>query len=185
MARKGPVVVAGGLDVGAGRGRELAGASDVAEQLVGVPGAARRWLVEARLPAVQGRSGHAGGRSSPGRSRAQHRVDGACLQRAKGEAGLADYEVRSWRAVSPPSVLAGGDVVPDGGSGPGKKVDAGALTVPQLQGLIAGALERRLGTWRSGYIRRTARALRWVEQSAFLPLDGMQPIASLRIDQRE
>src|SRR5439155_10206804 len=28
--------------------------------------------------------------------KAQHRVE-ECLQRAKGEAGLADYEVRTWR----------------------------------------------------------------------------------------
>ena len=88
--------------------------------------------------------------------KAQHRVE-ECLQRAKGEAGLADYEVRSWRGWYHHQVLA---LVATWfltvEAGRGKKVDAGGATVPQLQGLIAGVLERRLGTWRSGYIRRTA-----------------------------
>jgi hypothetical protein len=37
--------------------------------------------------------------------KAQHRVE-ECLQRAKGEAGLADYEVRSWRGWYHHQVLA-------------------------------------------------------------------------------
>ena len=36
---------------------------------------------------------------------AQHRVE-ECLQRAKGEAGLADYEVRTWRGWYHHQVLA-------------------------------------------------------------------------------
>jgi hypothetical protein len=38
-------------------------------------------------------------------SKAQHRVE-ECLQRAKGEAGLADYEVRTWRGWYHHPVLA-------------------------------------------------------------------------------
>jgi hypothetical protein len=37
--------------------------------------------------------------------KAQHRVE-ECLQRAKGEAGLADYEVRTWRGWYPHQALA-------------------------------------------------------------------------------
>lgn len=58
--------------------------------------------------------------------KAQHRVE-ECLQRAKGEAGLADYEVRSWRGWYHHQVLA---LVATWfltvEAGRGKKVDAGA-----------------------------------------------------------
>jgi SRSO17 transposase len=53
--------------------------------------------------------------------KAQHRVE-ECLQRAKGEAGLADYEVRTWRGWHHHQTLtADGDVVPDDGSTSRKK----------------------------------------------------------------
>ena len=115
------------------------GASDVAEQL-----AAFRerqgdgsWKHDYLLSNA---SGHAGGRVRPG-VLAQHRVE-ECLQRA--ERGSRAGGLRgsgSWRGWYHHQVLgAGGAVVPDGGSGPGEKVDAGMLTVPQLQGLIAGVL---------------------------------------------
>ena len=58
--------------------------------------------------------------------KAEHRIE-ECLQRAKGEAGLADYEVRTWRGLASPSGPgAGGDVVPDDRRRvAGKKMDAG------------------------------------------------------------
>jgi hypothetical protein len=91
-----------------------------------------------------------------------------CLQRAKGEAGLADYEVRTWRGWYHHQVLA---LVATWfltvEARRGKKWTP-ALIVPQLQGLIAGVLERRLGTWRSGYINRTAsRRLRRIKEARF------------------
>jgi hypothetical protein len=52
---------------------------------------------------VRCRAAATGGGPSHGRAnrlgsafKAQHRVE-ECLRRAKGEAGLADYEVRTWR----------------------------------------------------------------------------------------
>jgi SRSO17 transposase len=58
--------------------------------------------------------------------KAQHRVE-ECLQRAKGEAGLADYEVRTWRGWYHHQALA---LVATwfltAEAGRGKKVDAGA-----------------------------------------------------------
>jgi len=45
-----------------------------------------------------------------------------CLQRAKGEAGLADYEVRTWQGWHHhTSVVAHRHVIPDPGSTAGKK----------------------------------------------------------------
>jgi hypothetical protein len=78
------------------------------------------------------------------------------LQRAKGEAGQADYEVRTWRGWHHHQALA---LVATWfltmESRRGKKWTP-ALTVPLLQHLIARVLERRLGTGRSEYMRRTA-----------------------------
>ncbi len=51
--------------------------------------------------------------------KAEHRVE-ECLQRA-GEAGLADYEVRTWQLASPSGSGTRGDVVPDDGNASGKK----------------------------------------------------------------
>ena len=54
-------------------------------------------------------------------SKAAHRVE-ECLKRAKGEAGLADYQVRNWRRLaSSPNPVAAGRVVPESGDAAGKK----------------------------------------------------------------
>jgi hypothetical protein len=118
-------------------------------------------------------------------AKAEHRVE-ECLQRAKGEAGLAEYEVRTWRGWYHHQVLAltatwfltvearrGRRWTP-------------ALTVSQLQKLIAGVLQRRLGTWRSGYIRRTAtRRLRRMEEARLYRWKALNRLAPRRLRQAE
>ena len=53
--------------------------------------------------------------------KAEHRIE-ECLQRAKGEAGLADYQVRTWEGWHHHQTLSLlGDLVPDAGSQAGKK----------------------------------------------------------------
>jgi hypothetical protein len=60
------------------------------------------------------------------------------------------------------------------------------LTVPQLQKLIAGVLDRRLGTRRSGYMRRTAsRRLRRIEEARFYRWKALNRLPPLRIGQQE
>ena len=54
-------------------------------------------------------------------AKAEHRVE-ECFKRAKGEAGLADYQVRTWIGVAPPpDPVAAGRVVPESGDAAGKK----------------------------------------------------------------
>jgi hypothetical protein len=60
------------------------------------------------------------------------------------------------------------------------------LTVPQLQTLIAGALERRLGTGRSEYMRRTAsRRLRRIEEARLYRWKSLNRLPPLRVSQQE
>ena len=54
-------------------------------------------------------------------AKAEHRIE-ECFERAKGEAGLGDYQVRNWTGVassSDPGVA--GRVVPDPGDAAGEK----------------------------------------------------------------
>jgi len=60
------------------------------------------------------------------------------------------------------------------------------LTVPQVQTLIAGVLERRLGTGRSEYMRRTAsRRLRRIEEARFYRWKALNRLPPLRVGQQE
>src|SRR5262249_57609095 len=54
--------------------------------------------------------------------KARHRIE-ECLQRAKGEAGLGDYEVRTWRGGDHPQALGvtGTGFVAGGARGGGKR----------------------------------------------------------------
>ena len=59
-------------------------------------------------------------------AKAAHRIE-ECFERAKGEAGLADYQVRNWiRLASSPNPVAAGRVVPEQGDAAGKKKDPGS-----------------------------------------------------------
>ena len=116
---------------------------------------------------------------------AEHRIE-ECLQRAKGEAGLADYEVRTWRGWHHHQTLA---LVATWfltqESWRGKKWTP-ALTVSQLRKLIAGMLQRRLGTDRVEYIVRTAtQRLRRTEEARFYHWKQHNRLAPQRISQRE
>ena len=54
-------------------------------------------------------------------AKAEHRVE-ECFERAKGEAGLADYQGRNWHCLASSSNPgAAGRVVPDPGDAAGKK----------------------------------------------------------------
>jgi SRSO17 transposase len=117
--------------------------------------------------------------------KAQHRVE-ECLQRAKGEAGLADYEVRTWRGWYHHQVLAlTATWFLTREARRGKKWTP-ALTVTQLQKLIAGVLQRRLGTGGSEYMRCTAsRRLRRIEEARLYRWKALNRLPPLRVDQRE
>ena len=54
-------------------------------------------------------------------AKAAHRIE-ECFERAKGEAGLADYQVRNWIGLaSSPDPVAAGRVVPESGDAAGEK----------------------------------------------------------------
>jgi len=83
--------------------------------------------------------------------KAQHRVE-ECLQRAKGEAGLADYEVRTWCGWYHHQTLAltaTGFLTVEAGRG--KKMDAGAdsvaVTRADRRGVTAAVGGRALGVY--------------------------------------
>ena len=85
--------------------------------------------------------------------KAQHRVE-ECLQRAKGEAGLADYEVRTWRGWYHHQALAlTATWFLTVEAGRGKKMDAGvdgvAVTGIDSRGVAAAAGYRTLGVHES------------------------------------
>jgi hypothetical protein len=160
--------------------------------------------------------------------KAEHRAK-ECLQRAKGEAGLADYEVRTWRgwhhhqalalvatwfltvearrgkktrmanstgeAALPAEILTfpAGTACENHGKTalssrvchPRKKWTP-ALTVPQVQELIAGVLQRQLGTSRSEYMSRTAsRRLRRIGEARFYRWKALKRLPPLRVKQLE
>jgi SRSO17 transposase len=85
--------------------------------------------------------------------KAQHRVE-ECLQRAKGEAGLADYEVRTWRGWYHHQALAlTATWFLTVEAGRGKKMDAGvdgvAVTGTDRRGVAAAAGNGALGVHES------------------------------------
>ena len=117
--------------------------------------------MEARLPAVE----------RPGRYplaefarvfKAQHRVE-EVLQRAKGEAGLGDYQVRTWggwhhhQALS---LVATWFLTQE--TRRGKKADPGADR-PQVRRAIGQLLHRLVGCDRPARIRRTME--RWLRRN--------------------
>jgi len=116
---------------------------------------------------------------------AEHRIED-CLQRAKGEAGLADYEVRTWRGWhhhQALALLATWFLTREARRG---KVWTPAVTVRQVRKLMAGVLQRRLGSYREEVIRRTAtRRLRRSEEARFYHWKAHNRLAPLRLGQRE
>ena len=86
--------------------------------------------------------------------KAEHRIE-ECLQRAKSEAGLADYQVRTWEGWHHHQALA---LVATWfltqETRRGKK-SAPPLTAPQVRWCVARLLRRALGCDRPTVIRRT------------------------------
>ena len=109
----------------------------------GVPGAAERRQLEARLPAVQRdaerpaggvRAGVQGGAPDRGVPEAGQERGGAGRLPGEDVGGLAP----------PPVPVAAGDLVPDARKPGGGKMQTPALTVPEVRVLIAGLLNRVL-----------------------------------------
>ncbi len=100
-------------------------------------------------------------------AKAAHRIE-ECLERAKGEAGLGDYQVRNWKAWHHHLTLALLAVwFLNQETRRGKKLTP-ALTLPQLRQLIGGVIDAYLGTSvPASLCRRSTRWLRRNEQARF------------------
>jgi SRSO17 transposase len=98
---------------------------------------------------------------------AAHRIE-ECFRRAKGEAGLADYQVRTWIAWhhhQTLSLLAAWFLNKETRTG---KKKTPALTIPQLRQLISGLIDAHLQTnLPASLCRRSTRWLQRNEQARF------------------
>ena len=93
---------------------------------------------------------------------AAHRIE-ECFRRAKGEAGLADYQVRNWIAWhhhQTLSLLAAWFLNQETRRG---KKKTPALTFPQLRQLISGLIDAYLQTNLPASLRR--RSTRWLQRN--------------------
>ncbi len=93
---------------------------------------------------------------------AAHRIE-ECFRRAKGEAGLADYQVRTWIAWhhhQTLSLLAAWFLNKETREG---KKKTPALTIPQLRQLISGLIDAYLQTNLPASLRR--RSTRWLQRN--------------------
>jgi SRSO17 transposase len=100
-------------------------------------------------------------------AKAAHRIE-ECLERAKGEAGLGDYQVRNWKAWHHHLTLALLAVwFLNQETRRGKKLTP-ALTLPQLRQLIGGVIDTYLQTSvPASLCRRSTRWLQRNEQARF------------------
>ena len=95
-------------------------------------------------------------------AKAEHRIE-ECLERAKGEAGLADYQVRNWpgwHRHQTLSLLAAWFLTEE--TRRGKNPDPGA-DVAAAQELIAGLIEYHLGIHHPCF--RCRRSTRWLRRN--------------------
>jgi hypothetical protein len=95
-------------------------------------------------------------------AKAEHRVE-ECFERAKGEAGLGDYQVRNWIAWhhhQTLSLLAAWFLNKE--TRRGKKLTP-ALTFPQLRQLIAGLIDSHMKTNLTATLCR--RSTRWLTRN--------------------
>lgn len=113
-------------------------------------------------------------------AKAEHRIE-ECIQRAKSEAGLADYEVRHWKGWhhhQTLSLLATWFLVVEARRG---KKWTPAITVQQIRDGISDILRRRRGCDTPSRIRREreqrlvrnelARLYHWKQRNALPPLN--------------
>ena len=116
--------------------------------------------------------------------KAEHRIE-ECLQRAKGEAGLAHYEVRTWAGWHHHmtlSLLASWFLVKETGR---EKKSTPALTVPQLRIVLAKLLLHALdATAPEAAARDCERRLRRKEQARLYHWKRRKQLPPLRINQR-
>ncbi len=94
--------------------------------------------------------------------KAEHRIE-ECLKRAKGEAGLGDYQVRTWIAWhhhQTLSLLAAWFLNQETRRG---KKKTPALTVPQLRQLIGGLIEAHINADDQAPLCR--RSTRWLQRN--------------------
>jgi hypothetical protein len=117
-------------------------------------------------------------------AKAEHRIE-ECLQRAKGEAGLADYEVRTWAGWyhhQALSLLATWFLV--GETLRGKPL-APAITVPQIRAGLALLLHEACGGYDPERVARLCtRRLRRTAQARFYYWKKRRRLAPLRVNAR-
>jgi SRSO17 transposase len=100
-------------------------------------------------------------------AKAAHRIE-ECLERAKGEAGLGDYQVRNWKAWHHHLTLAVLAVWFLNQETRRGKERTPALTLPQLRQLIGGVIDTYLQTSiPASLCRRSTRWLQRNEQARF------------------
>jgi SRSO17 transposase len=117
-------------------------------------------------------------------AKAEHRIE-ECLQRGKSEAGLADYEVRTWQGWhhhQALALIASWFLVRE--SLRGKQL-APAVTVPQVRAGLALLLDEACGAYTPGRIARlcTRRLLR-TALARFYAWKALGRLAPLRTHQR-
>lgn len=113
-------------------------------------------------------------------AKAEHRIE-ECIQRAKSEAGLADYEVRNWKGWHHHQILsliATWFLVTEARRG---KEWTPAITVPQIREGISAILHRLCGGATLSPIRRErelrlrrnelARLYHWKQRNRLAPLN--------------
>jgi hypothetical protein len=117
-------------------------------------------------------------------AKAAHRIE-ECFHRAKSEAGLADYEVRTWRGWhhhQTLSLLATWFLTQETRQG---KKSTPAITVPQIRALLASSLHRKLHCDHPDVIcRQVTRRLQRNEIARFYHWKTRNCLAPKRIHQR-
>ena len=174
--RAGPAVRGAGR--GAGGGADGPGADRAGGVAGGDPGPRRGRGDEARLLPVRRPAGDAAGVLARV-AKAEHRVE-HCLQRGKGEAGLAEYQVRTWSGWHHHQALSLIAAWFLARRRVGGKKATPALTVPQVRVGLASLLrsacgcdaEDRVARDRKRWLTRTAlaRFYRWKKCKRLAPL---------------
>jgi SRSO17 transposase len=113
-------------------------------------------------------------------AKAEHRIE-ECLQRGKSEAGLGDYEVRTWvgwHHHQTLSLIATWFLVQESRR---EKKSVPAMTVPQVRTVLARMIAHTLGTGHDDYIARNckrrlqrttmARFYHWTRRKLMAPLN--------------
>jgi hypothetical protein len=117
--------------------------------------------------------------------KAEHRIE-ECLERAKGEAGLAQYQVRSWigwHHHQTLSLLAAWFLTQEDLRG---KKYTPAITVPRIRAILASLLNRALDCGSPAYIKRhNTRLMKRNECAYAYHWKSRNRLASRRSNQRK